>query len=1015
MKSTGYTPLHTTHKTSALKVKASVLATLLALPLSAYSFNVPQIKVPELPSLNSPDFEDNSGFIENTLPVQSYRYQALDAEGLQKQIDSSSSNYLLKYTSLGSNWESKRLINIDGENNSVNAGQKDLRFYQTIEDESLRVTRKSNLSLNTEGDIQFYGEDLLRLIYSDSNSTLSIQSNNIWLNHKITDVNSNYGSLIYGNTNSNTSFTTANDFVAIIDASEIQTFKNIDYSIIRGSSLSINSSNIYVIQNLHDSAQNSISTGIDLYGGNSSSESSLNASSNIFIQGVNTGIYSEIALNVSAKDFVINTNSYKDLHGTGSSSNNTGIHAKNTLTINTDNLFVSGAYDAIKLEGDHKHITANTVIFLDAGGAKDIDESIELDSTLLERSIGLQTDLSYDVLISAPSIIINNFSTGILAEDDSDLDVESKDIFITNDTKSSGTHAIAISRSYGNLTSETLNISGYQTAIGIYDLLPSVTSSFSQRSGYNLNKIKSINIENVNVGFKVDNSDLTVNTVQALIQTSDNGQAFSLSDKATLNFTSTQNSNIVGDIAVDNSTFTLAMGAESELVGKAVNVGENSTLDITMGEKSLWTVTDASNLSTLKTSDSTIVLDRVGDGTAPSLSMDALTGTGNTFVLAHDETLTSVSFISMKESDAETTHTVQLGDSAIAADLGEVNVQFATDESGQTIFEAGSSITEAGLFITSPELDAQTNAAGGKDWFITNVENTPAPTPESIVSSLGNNYFFWRGLTESTRERFGQLRHGENAGVWGRITAGALSYGGIEANYQTYRLGADTSINPNWKVGVMLEQHEGKLDASEGRGDMDATTASLYALYTGNNGVYADGGLRFGIMDYEYVNRSMLVDAYDYDSSAVGGWLEVGHEWVFAGGWTVSPHVAFSYGRFAAEDFTTDNGLKVKADSVDSGIFTLGTDFGFKLDRLEVLFTADTMHEALGDQTITVSHEDSRIRQDVNYSDTWAEFGFNLSYRPTDQSLVWLNVRRSALADVEQDWKINLGARLLFN
>lgn len=328
MKSTGYPPPHTTHKTSALKVKASVLATLLALPLSAYSFNVPQIKIPELPSLNSPDFEDNSGFIENTLPVQSYRYQALDAEGLQKQIDSSSSNYLLKYTSLGSNWESKRLINIDGENNSVNAGQKDLRFYQTIEDESLRVTRKSNLSLNTEGDIQFYGEDLLRLIYSDSNSTLSIQSNNIWLNHKITDINSNYGSVIYGNTNSNTSFTTTNDFVAIIDASEIQTFKNRDYSIIRGSSLSINSSNIYVIQNLHDSAQNSISTGIDLYGGNPSSESSLNASSNIFIQGVNTGIYSEIALNVSAKDFVINTNSYKDLHGTGSSSNNTGIHAK---------------------------------------------------------------------------------------------------------------------------------------------------------------------------------------------------------------------------------------------------------------------------------------------------------------------------------------------------------------------------------------------------------------------------------------------------------------------------------------------------------------------------------------------------------------------------------------------------------------------------------------------------------------------------------------------------------------
>ena len=420
-----------------------------------------------------------------------------------------------------------------------------------------------------------------------------------------------------------------------------------------------------------------------------------------------------------------------------------------------------------------------------------------------------------------------------------------------------------------------------------------------------------LNLENVDTGIDVRNSDLSINTLHASITTSGEGKAFSLSENAKLNFTSGQKTNILGDIIVDNSNFSLVAGAESTLEAKAVNVGENSTLDITMGEKSQWRVTDASNLSSLNASDSTIVLNTIGDGTAPSLSMDALTGTGNTFVLAHDENLTSVSFISVKETDSETTHTVQLGDSAIAADLGEVNVQFATDESGQTIFEAGSSITEAGLFIATPELDGRANADGGEDWFITNVENTPAPTPESIVASLGNNYFFWRGHSESTRERFGQLRHGETAGVWGRITAGALSYGGIETNYQTYRLGVDTSVNPNWKVGVMLEQHEGKLDASEGRGDMDATTASLYALYTGDNGVYADGGLRFGIMDYEYVNRDMLVDAYDYDSTAVGGWLEVGHEWVIAGGWTVSPHVAFEYGRFTAEDFTTDNGLKV--------------------------------------------------------------------------------------------------------
>lgn len=910
---------------------------------------------------------------------------------------------------------------------TVDAHDRDLRFHQTHVNRSnetgvLHIHKDSrkpspDFTLKTRGSLQFYAEDAGYLIKQSGNTSLSISAGDIWLEQKISEIPSsdNKGFLFFGNNNTKSLITTTSqDFVAILDATNVEDFEGNAFSLIEGSSLDINSAkNIIIIQKSAESTRNSNGTGISLNDGGDH-QSFLNAKENIFIQGVNRGIYNASPLTVNANSLCININSYEDLALNGNA--NIGIETGADFDLETDLLYITGAHKALNLHGYQgyqpakQEIKANT-IYLDAGTSQNIDTSLGPDASSDSKSTGIISTNESTTNISTQILIIKNFSNGIVIDEANHFSLPESDIYIVNETDSRGEFGISSYYSSSELDSDSLNISGYKVGIGVYDIPYEVPLRSKQKIALTNN----LNLENVDIGFDVKNSELTVNTSHASITTSNEGEAFSLSENAKLNFTSDQKSTIVGDITVDNSTFSLNTGAESTLEGKAVNVGENSTLDITMGEKSQWTVTDASNLSTLNASDSTIILNGIGDDTAPSLSMDAFTGTGNTFVLAHDENLTSVSFISVKESDAETTHTVQLGDSAIAANLGEVNVQFAADESGQTAFEAGSSITEAGLFITSPELGAQTNAAGGKDWFITNVENTPAPTPESIVSSLGNNYFFWRGLTESTRERFGQLRHGENAGVWGRITAGALSYGGIEANYQTYRLGADTSINPNWKVGVMLEQHEGKLDASEGRGDMDATTASLYALYTDNNGVYADGGLRFGIMDYEYVNRSMLVDAYDYDSSAVGGWLEVGHEWVVGGGWTVSPHVAFSYGRFSAEDFTTDNGLKVKADSVDSGIFTLGTDFGFKHDRLEVLFTADAMHEALGDQTITVSHEDSRIRQDVDYSDTWAEFGFNLSYRPTDQSLVWLNVRRSALADVEQDWKINLGARLLFN
>lgn len=898
---------------------------------------------------------------------------------------------------------------------TVNGGDRDLRFHQTQGDGLLLTKNNStHFSLNTNGSLQFYGEDSDYLIKASSGSSLTASADDVWLINKITNISSNNGLLLFGNNRTTISINTQKDFVAFLDAKEVRDFSEREYNLIEGSTLNINSQNIFITQETSDEVINSKSTGINLEVADAE-PSSLTAKENILIQNVNCGIYSSANLTIDTTNLLINVNSNKELNNL--TRNNNGISTQADLNIvGADLIYITGAHKAIHLHGPgyvsspEQDITANT-IYLDAKNSKKTNALIEdgTDSTGILITEDSSTEISGKN--NNLTFISKDFLNGIIVEDKSNLFLSASDIYIVNEIHTNSSYGISSDHAISNIKSNSLNISGYNVGIGLYH------NEFKEplQPNHQITLKKELNLKKVDVGFDIRNSDLLVHTTHASITTTNEGKAFSLSENAKLNFTSDQKSIIVGDITIDNSTFSLNTGAESTLEGKAVNVGENSTLDITMGKKSHWTVTDASNLSTLNASDSTIILNGIGDSAAPSLSMDALTGTGNTFVLAHDENLTSVSFISVKESDAETTHTVQLGDSAITADLGEVNVQFATDESGQTVFEAGSSITEAGLFISSPELDAQTNAAGGKDWFITNVENAPAPTPESIVSSLGNNYFFWRGLTESTRERFGQLRHGESAGVWGRITAGALSYGGIEANYQTYRLGADTSINPNWKVGVMLEQHEGKLDASEGRGDMDATTASLYALYTGNNGVYADGGLRFGIMDYEYVNRDMLVDAYDYDSSAVGGWLEVGHEWVVAGGWTVSPHVAFSYGRFSAKDFTTDNGLKVKADSVDSGIFTLGTDLGFKLDRLEVLFTADAMHEALGDQTITVSHEDSRIRQDVDYSDTWAEFGFNLSYRPTDQSLVWLNVRRSALADVEQDWKINLGARLLFN
>ena len=455
----------------------------------------------------------------------------------------------------------------------------------------------------------------------------------------------------------------------------------------------------------------------------------------------------------------------------------------------------------------------------------------------------------------------------------------------------------------------------------------------------------------------------------------------------------------------------LSLDKNSLLTGRiwdySAEYGDSFT-NITL-DGSTWDVSGSSDFYKLVANDSDIVFHDLGTPDKPTLKLGNLTGNGSTFLLQNDRN--SSSFIQLGKESTKGVHKVQLTNSINSED--EINIHFANDLSGNIVFEGSTSLTDAGLFVVTPELSSL-SSANGNDWFITNIKEDPAPTPTAMLDGFQNNYLFWRTLTDSTKERFGQLRHGQSAGVWGRVTAGSLSQGDLTNDYQTYRLGADTSIQPGLSLGAMFEIHEGDLDTSNGKGDMQAITAAIYGLYVSPSGYYADAGFRFGVMDYEYKNTALLYDEYDYNSSAVGAWLEVGKEWAFANNYTLTPHLAINFGRFGTEHFTSDNGLKAKVDSVNSVIFTVGTDVGYKTETFEVSAVADLMTEVAGSQDIRISHNEASLTRSADYSDTWMEFGLSASYRPTDDTLLWVNGRRSAFADLDNDWRINAGVRWSF-
>ncbi|MDM8225172.1 autotransporter outer membrane beta-barrel domain-containing protein [Parasutterella secunda] len=630
----------------------------------------------------------------------------------------------------------------------------------------------------------------------------------------------------------------------------------------------------------------------------------------------------------------------------------------------------------------------------------------------------------------------NRYVCGIQIKNGGQLTLNAKNTFLINKSNVQNSTGIYVYSSNSSIKSgtplDTLLLQGFQTGIkldsgtsltanaNIFGILDSDTGLEIYNAVTNLVTDK-LYVESNSKAISNESGKLNLNTEQFYISSGmyavENNEA-NTDIKADTSYVIGALSNELGKLAIDfgesayfrGLTFNYDYG--EEYCGEInLNLGKNSLWDISYDKNSLDSWIGMNHLTSLNLTSATVNL-AFAENTSNFLKVDKLKGTGSFNLLINTDSHKSTEIHSGTDSEGVFNVSVELAQGSFDQ-IGNDGILFATDQSGKVQYLPVSSITDAGLTLSTPELVSEDNS-GFTEWYISRINNEEGPTPSAMLDGFQNNYLFWRTLTDSTKERFGQLRHGQSAGVWGRVTAGSLSQGDLTNDYQTYRLGADTSIQPGLSLGAMFEIHEGDLDTSNGKGDMQAITAAIYGLYVSPSGYYADAGFRFGVMDYEYKNTALLYDEYDYNSSAVGAWLEVGKEWAFANNYTLTPHLAVNFGRFGTEHFTSDNGLKAKVDSVNSVIFTVGTDVGYKTETFEVSAVADLMTEVAGSQDIRISHNAASLTRSADYSDTWMEFGLSASYRPTDETLLWVNGRRSAFADLDNDWRINAGVRWSF-
>lgn len=304
----------------------------------------------------------------------------------------------------------------------------------------------------------------------------------------------------------------------------------------------------------------------------------------------------------------------------------------------------------------------------------------------------------------------------------------------------------------------------------------------------------------------------------------------------------------------------------------------------------------------------------------------------------------------------------------------------------------------------------------GEDGQITVLSNEGS---SDYVKSIGDasaaNLLIWRNETNDLFKRLGDVRRAEGTvGSWARINAGSLSTGamGIDNDFVSLQMGLDVRLpsNDNIIVGGAFSYTDGDLDYDTGDGTSKTYSFSIYGSWFAENGQFLDIIGKYARLstDVDAGPLDAEIDSNAYSLSGEYGWtLPVGNS-----AW-VEPQAELTYGYVDGQSFSAGSGIRAHQSSMDTLIGRIGLRAGFDCpkDRGSVYLHASMLHDFLGETSVTMSNAFKRVTYEEDFGDTWFECGIGGHFQLTSSSYVYADVERTAAADVDEDWRANLGVR----
>lgn len=424
-----------------------------------------------------------------------------------------------------------------------------------------------------------------------------------------------------------------------------------------------------------------------------------------------------------------------------------------------------------------------------------------------------------------------------------------------------------------------------------------------------------------------------------------------------------------------------------QLAGKASNLTlDSSSLIIDQVKGKTLTV---ENITVHEDSDLTFRLNEVATGTMPVLTVSAAEG----------QNLDRVSY----------------------AFSGSVSDDIAAEENFD-VSKLFSSIQVTGDAAAPTQVSVEEGQWGNSLLVTTNTDgtyNTQVLSENSLLRSAKDlaltNALVWRSELTSLSDRMGTLRtHPESTGAWARYTGGNLEGNGVDFDFNSIEIGFDTPVTNTMTLGVSFGYTKGDSDLVSGSADTDSYKLGLYATYMHEAGSFLDAMLKVGRIDASYDLNNGVTESGDYMYTGVIAGIETGHRWTL-NQFYVEPQIQLTYSYLQAETYSTAI-RTVDFDSTKSLIGRIGfmTGMNFAQDKGSAYLKASYNHDFLGDMTGRFYSATHNISFSEELDQNWGEVSLGASYSMTDSLNGFVDVSRTFGGDIDQKWRVNLGARYQF-